>query len=97
MWHFYAGTTLLVHMIDESGADTTIKLGSKIDEGEVFQAVVPGGSYFGSEVADKSSYALVGCTVSPGFDYQDFEMPSAEDLRKLFPQHEDLIQRLTRH
>ena len=97
MWHFYAGTTLLVHMIDDSGRHSTIKLGSNIDEGEVFQAVVPGGSYFGSEVADKSSYALVGCTVSPGFDFQDFEMPAEKELLALFPQHADIIGRLTRH
>ncbi len=97
MWHFYAGTSLAVHVIDSTGQYKMIRLGTNLDEGEVFQAVVPGGSYFGSEVIDKDSYALVGCTVSPGFDFRDFEMPSADALKELFPQHSELIQRLTRH
>lgn len=97
MWHFYDGTTLHVHVIHPDGEYELIKLGNRFDNGEVLQAVVPGGSYFGSEVADKSSYALVGCTVSPGFDFEDFEMPDAAKLTNLFPDHSEVIQRITRN
>ncbi|MEM9325039.1 MAG: cupin domain-containing protein [Bacteroidota bacterium] len=97
MWHFYAGSRLLVHLIDSTGNYNQIQLGPDVDAGEVFQAVVPGGSYFGSEVQDKSSFALVGCTVSPGFDFRDFEMPSAEELLAQYPEHESVIRRMTRH
>ena len=53
---------------------------------ETFQAAVPRGT----------SFALCGCTVTPGFDFADFEMPTRGDLLKRFPLHEALIRRLTR-
>jgi predicted cupin superfamily sugar epimerase len=41
-------------------------------------------------------FALVGCTVAPGFDFCDFELGKREELVRLFPQHRDWIERLTR-
>jgi len=97
MWHFYDGTALKIHTIDPNGNHKPIKLGRDLESGEVPQAVVPGGHYFGSELADKSSFALVGCTVSPGFDFDDFEMPNQAELNSLFPHHKAIIAHLTRH
>lgn len=74
MWHFYAGGTLAVHVIEENGKHSEILLGSDADDGEVFQAVVKAGCWFGSRVKDPRTFAVVGCTVSPGFDFADFEM-----------------------
>jgi uncharacterized protein len=96
VWHFYAGASLAVHIIDEGGRSSEIRLGSDAEAGEVFQAVVKAGCWFASEVRDRKSWALVGCTVAPGFDFEDFEMAKREELGREYPQHRELIARLTR-
>jgi predicted cupin superfamily sugar epimerase len=73
-----------------------IRRGADPEKGETFQAVVPAGSWFGSRPAAGSSYALVGCTVAPGFDFEDFEMADYQMLLTEFPQHGKLIAELTR-
>lgn len=93
-WHFYAGDTLLVHIITPEGALTTVQLGNR--PGTTYQYVVPAGYWFASETAPWGDYSFVGCTVAPAFDFADFEMAEASSLVKLFPQHEALIQRLCR-
>ncbi|HUC81440.1 MAG TPA: cupin domain-containing protein [Flavisolibacter sp.] len=95
-WHFYAGGGLRIHVIDAEGNYSFIRLGAKLDEGEVFQAVVPAGCWFASEPEVGTEFSLVGCTVSPGFDFADFEMAGVAQLSKEFPQHSSLISRLCR-
>lgn len=95
MWHFYAGDALNVYYIDNEGNMQLIKLGNNPEKGEVFQAVVPAGVWFGSKPAVENSYSLVGCTVAPGFDFADFEMPDRQTLLQEFPQHETIIKMLT--
>ena len=96
MWHFYSGETLEIFVIHpDTGVLKTIKLGSNPENGEVFQAVVPAGSWFASKPMAGSSYSLVGCTVAPGFDFLDFEMADRRVFAKLFPQYESLITALT--
>lgn len=96
MWHFYAGSTLTVYVIDPSGQLTEIYLGQNPEDGEVFQAVVKAGCWFGSKVKDPAGYALVGCTVAPGFDFADFELARRHELTSQFPQHTAIIRALTR-
>jgi uncharacterized protein len=96
MWHFYAGSPLLVHVIDLGGKHSTIFLGSAPEVEQTFQAIVRAGCWFASHVWGWKSYALVGCTVAPGFDFEDFEMGKREELVRAFPQHQEIIQRLTR-
>jgi predicted cupin superfamily sugar epimerase len=96
MWHFYAGGPLSVHVIDASGTSSALRLGPNPERGEVFQAVVPAGCWFGSCLAEQDAFALVGCTVAPGFDFSDFEMGERSSLLAAYPQHGALIQRLTR-
>lgn len=96
MWHFYAGSPLTVHVIDTLGKHSSILLGDDLDSGQSFQAVVRAGCWFASHVADWRSWALVGCTVAPGFDFEDFEMAKREELAREFPQHREIIERLTR-
>lgn len=95
-WHFYAGQTLLVHVIDKEGKYYCQQLGNDILNGEKFQFAVPANCWFASEPAPDSEYALVGCTVAPGFDFADFEMANKENLLKEYPQHRAIIQRLCR-
>jgi hypothetical protein len=96
IWHFYAGGTIAVHVIDPDGSYSKIQLGSDPQAGEVFQAVVKAGSWFASKVRDPKSFALAGCTVAPGFDFADFELGKRSELVKLYPQHRKLIEQFTR-
>lgn len=96
MWHFYAGSPLLVHVIEPGGQRSTIFLGTNLEVEQVPQAVVRAGCWFASHVWDWKSWALVGCTVAPGFDFVDFELAKRADLLASFPQHEQIIRKLTR-
>jgi len=95
MWHFYAGSPVEVILLQDNGELIIQRLGSNPDKGETFQFVVPGGTWFGSRMADQSSYALVGCTVAPGFDFRDFEMAKRSKLSEQFPQHRQIIREMT--
>jgi hypothetical protein len=96
VWHFYVGEPVVVHVIEPEGNYFRIFLGRDLDSGQVLQAIVRAGCWFASHVADWSSFAVVGCTVAPGFDFDDFEMGKREELRRRFPQHLDVIERLCR-
>ena len=96
MWHFYAGSRLTVYVIHPEGRLDEIHLGPDFAAGETFQAVVPAGSWFGSKVHDPHGYALVGCTVAPGFDFADFELADRAVLTRQFSQHAAVIKALTR-
>ncbi|WP_168795227.1 cupin domain-containing protein [Paraburkholderia aromaticivorans] len=95
VWHFYAGEPLNVHVLDETGAVVTHKLGSALMHTDaVFQAVVPAGLWFAAECADPATFALVGCTVAPGFEFSEFELADIDALKARHPQHAALIERL---
>jgi len=94
VWHFYEGSSLSVHVIEADGSHREIRLGRNLDQGEVYQAVVKRGTIFGSCV--DAGYALVGCTVAPGFEFEDFELLPQAELLEAYPQHEKLIKKLTR-
>ena len=96
LWHFYAGAPFVVHVIEEDGRYSEISLGSNPDAGERLQAVVKAGCWFASRVKDPESFALAGCTVAPGFDFEDFELGKRSNLIKLYPQRRELIEQLTR-
>jgi len=96
MWHFYAGTGLELYLLQEGQPLRTIRMGQDPAGGTVFQALAPAGSWFAACVLDPDGYALVGCTVAPGFDYADFELARREDLIRRFPGEAELITRLTR-
>ena len=95
-WHFYEGGTLIVYVINTRGTLEIIKLGAHHQQGETYQAVVPAGCWFAAQPAASTDYALVGCTVAPGFDFADFELAKADELIHQYPQHTALIQALTR-
>ena len=95
-WHFYAGETLLIHIIETGREYYSIKLGSNIYLGETFQFVVPAKAWFAAEPAPESEFSLCGCTVSPGCDFAVFEIADKEELLTAFPQHKEIIDRLSR-
>lgn len=91
MWHFYEGDPFEVHVIHPDGRFETLALGPG-----KYQALVPAGAWFASGVRSGGDYSLVGCTVAPGFDFQDFELAEAESLIAQYPQHRDCILKFTR-
>lgn len=96
LWHFYDGDGLVIHELKPDGAYIEHKLGLNLDEGEQPQLVIAAGSWFSSEVKGAGEWSLVGCTVSPGFDFEDFEMASKDELLDSYPGHVDLVKRLCR-
>lgn len=96
IWNFYAGGSLTIYIINSQGVLSQIFLGSNYDNGEVFQAVVPAGSWFAAQPNHIHSFTLVGCIVAPGFDFADFELGSRGKLIKKFPQHKTIIEKYTR-
>lgn len=95
VWHFHAGSPLLVHMLAADGTHAVLRLGRNPQRGEHLQGVVPTGCWFGAELARPRGYALVGCTVAPGFDFADFELADRDTLLAAWPHHRRLITRLT--
>jgi len=83
-------------VIERDGRYSEITMGADPEAGETLQGVVKAGCWFASQVRDASSFALVGCTVAPGFDFEDFELGRREELVRAYPQHRELIVRLTR-
>jgi predicted cupin superfamily sugar epimerase len=96
LWHFYQGTSLHIHVIHPTGDYELLKLGGNIVQGESYQHVVKAGSWFASVSSNPDGYSFVGCTVSPGFDFKDFELADREQLSVSFPQHEMVIKNFTR-
>ena len=92
LWHFYDGDPLRLHRIRPDGDHIEQGLGQGAEA--LPMAVVPAGDFFGAEVMGEG-FSLVGCTVAPGFEYDDFEMPSRDELYQQFSQHGELVQRLT--
>jgi predicted cupin superfamily sugar epimerase len=96
MWHFYAGGALVLYVIQSNGKYEEILVGNDPDAGEELQVSVDAGSWFAARVRDGKSFAVVGCTVAPGFDFEDFELGKRDELVKLYPQHREVIEGLTR-
>lgn len=95
MWHFYKGDPMQLHIIHPDGNYECVTVGNDLSSGQAPQYTVIGGSWFASEVKPGGQFSLMGCTVAPGFDFADFEMPSRTELTQRFPQHKDLITKLT--
>lgn len=76
VWHFYAGAPLALSIAEDGKPATTVKLGSNLLIGELPQAVVPANWW--QSAASLGAWTLVGCTVSPGFDFSAFEMAPAD-------------------
>jgi uncharacterized protein len=94
LWYYHGGSALTVHVIHEDGRYEEVKLGPNLEKGETLQYLVPKNSIFGSSVMDANTFALVGCMVSPGFDFQDFELFTQNELLAQYPEHAAVIRKL---
>lgn len=95
VWHFYDGDPLTIVAISGAGQLIETTLGRDFTAGQVPQHVVPAGFWFGAIPSRGSAFTLAGCTVSPGFDFADFELATRAGLLGDFPQHRAWIERLT--
>jgi predicted cupin superfamily sugar epimerase len=99
VWHHYEGDAIELHAFGEAG-HTRHRLGNALASGERPVVVIPAGVWQAARLADvpgpRDGYALCGCTVAPGFDFADFELPSREEMLANLAAHGDLVRALTR-
>lgn len=79
IWFYQDGDGIDIIEIDENNTEVMTRLGKNISQGEVLQHVVKAGRWFGSRLKPESSFCLVACQVSPGFDFRDFELLNSTD------------------
>lgn len=96
IFHFYLGDPVEMLQLVPDGSARTVILGSDLAAGQHPQMIVPKYVWQGSRLVPGGKVALLGCTVSPGFDYADYEAGRAEVLARDFPNHSELIRLLTR-
>lgn len=96
LWYLHDGGPLSIHMIYPEGTYKVRKLGHDIKKGEQPQILIPAGVIFGASLEKEVDFALTGCMVAPGFDYSDFTLMERSDLLAIFPEHEQIIKKLTR-
>ncbi|KAJ1447234.1 RmlC-like cupin domain-containing protein [Pelagophyceae sp. CCMP2097] len=95
IWNFHLGGPMTVVELSGRGAVTT-SLGSDVLGGvQQVQHVVKAGTWFGSFPDAGTAFTFVGCTVSPGFEFEDFELGSRAKLLEDFPDARELIIKLT--
>jgi predicted cupin superfamily sugar epimerase len=93
IWNYHAGDPVIIYEIIGDEWKETI-LGSGV--GQTLQHVILPGTWFASKCSNQEGFSLCGCTVVPGFDFQDFEMGSKKQLVDEFPELERHINWLTR-
>jgi uncharacterized protein len=96
MFHFYFGDPVEMLLLEPDGSSRTVRLGHALDKGELPQFIVPHRWWQGSRLVEGGEYALLGCTVSPGFEFADFELGTRQALQSQYPGAAHTIGRLTR-
>lgn len=94
IWHFYAGAPLEILGIDPAGIAFSKELGPS-PQGDM-QVVVPAHAWFGARLIGGAGFALVGCTMAPGFAFEDWELGKRSELIASYPQHASLIKKVTK-
>jgi len=96
IFHFYLGDPLEMLQLRLDGSSAVLTLGSDLQAGQQVQVVVPAGVWQGTRLAGDGKVALLGCTVTPGFDYADYRNGSADELIAKWPDQAERIRALTR-
>ncbi|MBK0383318.1 cupin domain-containing protein [Pedobacter sp. SD-b] len=92
-WFHHFGETLEILYIEENTLKTML-LGNNLENGEVLQATIPANTWFASRMKNYKGYGLVSCTVSPGFDFEDFEMAKKKELMSLYPGLKNILEEM---
>ncbi|HEY7423181.1 MAG TPA: cupin domain-containing protein [Gemmataceae bacterium] len=96
VFHFYLGDPVEMLQLDPNAEDggRIVTLGSDILAGQQVQTVVPAGVWQGSLVQAGGAFALLGTTMTPGFDFADYEAADRVVLTAAFPKFAERIARL---
>ena len=95
-WHFHTGTSATVYEIEaNTGKLIEHQIGPNFEKGEQFQVMIRAGNWFAAKVNDPNSFILVGCTVAPGFEFEDSELAICKELIETYPHHQSLIEKFT--
>lgn len=95
IFHFYAGDPVEMLQLFPDGTGRTTVIGNDLAAGQRPQVLVEHGVWQGSRLVDGGSWALLGCTVSPGFAYEDYDTVTREELISKWPIFADPITALT--
>ncbi len=93
IWYYHYGSTVKIVLINQEGHKYSRLLGPRPDRAEQPQVIIPAGTVFGAEITDSNSFGLYGCMVTPGFEYDDFEVFNKEDLIQAYPKHAGIIEK----
>ena len=94
-WHFYKGSPIAIYLISLAGKFEKIVLGDEIDKNQLLQYTIERETWFAAEPLEKNSYSLIGCSVAPGFEFDDFQLGKRAELIMSFPKYSEIILRLT--
>jgi predicted cupin superfamily sugar epimerase len=93
IWYFHHGAPIKVHVFDDQYS--TYILGTNYQLNQLLQLIIPAGAIFGAEVIGTKTFSILGCMVSPGFHFDDFELISFQEMKTLFPTYKSIIEKLT--
>ena len=94
IYHFYRGDPVDMLQLHPDGTSGIITLGSDIAAGMQMQVIIPGGVWQGSRLKPGGKWALMGATMAPGFDYEDYHSADQETLLGKYPDRKDRIAEL---
>lgn len=96
IFHFYLGDPVEMLQLYEDGSSAVFTLGRDLEAGQHVQLVVPAGVWQGTRLIGDGKVALLGCTVTPGFDFADYRGGSYAELAEKWPEEAERIRALTR-
>jgi len=96
VFHFYLGDPVEMLQLHADGSSRVLTLGPDLSAGQHVQVVVPAGVWQGTRLIDEGTVALLGCTVSPGFDYADYVGGEYDELAARWTDQAERIRALTR-
>jgi predicted cupin superfamily sugar epimerase len=96
IFHFYLGDPVEMLQLHPDGGSAVLTLGPDLAAGQNVQLVVPAGVWQGTRLIGDGKMALLGCTVTPGFDFADYRNGTADELIATWPHEAERIRKLTR-
>ncbi|MGD0546205.1 MAG: cupin domain-containing protein [Terracidiphilus sp.] len=96
VFHFYLGDPVEMLQLFPDGRSEIFILGPDLEAGQHVQLIVPAGVWQGARLIGNGEFALLGCTVTPGFDYADYQSGSYAELAHKWPAETERIRALTR-
>ena len=97
IFHFYLGDPVEMLQLHPDGSSAVFTLGQDLAAGQHVQLVIHAGVWQGTRLIGGGKLALLGCTVTPGFDFADYRNALADELIAKWPQESERIRLLTRN